>query len=62
MRVEPWWPLWPRPGASRGLPPDEALLILEGVADGLDALHRRGRIRIRADLSHEIVSHKGARL
>lgn len=28
----------------RGLPPEEALLILEGVADGLDALHRRGLV------------------
>ena len=28
----------------RGLPTEEALLILEGVADGLDALHRRGLV------------------
>lgn len=43
----------------RGLPPEEALLILEGVADGLDALHRRGLVHRGLRPAVVVLTHDG---
>ena len=44
---------------QRGLPPEEALLILEGVADGLDALHRRGLVHRGLRPATVVLTHDG---
>ena|GEM_PF-2148256 len=42
-----------------GLPPDETLVVLEGVADGLDALHRRGIVHRGLRPANVILTHEG---
>jgi sulfatase modifying factor 1 len=42
-----------------GLPPEEALVILEGVADGLDALHRRNLVHRGLRPAVVILTHEG---
>jgi serine/threonine protein kinase len=42
-----------------GLSSDEALVILEGVADGLDALHRRGVVHRGLRPAVVILTHEG---